>query len=62
MPTREFYIAALALLALASVTRAQASRPYGIGRLATPAEIAGWNIDIDRDISAAPCRRTRRNR
>jgi hypothetical protein len=48
MPTREFYIAVLAVLALASATRAQAQSPYGIGRQATPAEIAGWNIDIDR--------------
>jgi mono/diheme cytochrome c family protein len=49
MPTREFYGAVLAALALASVTRAQAQSPYGIGRPATPAEIAGWNIDIDRE-------------
>jgi mono/diheme cytochrome c family protein len=48
MPTREFHIAVLVVLALASATSAQAQRPYGIGRSATPAEIAGWNIDIDR--------------
>jgi cytochrome c len=48
MPTRKSYIAVLALLALASATRAQAQSPYGLGRPATPAEIAGWNIDIDR--------------
>jgi cytochrome c len=48
MPTRKFYFAVLAVLELASVTRAQAQSPYGIGRSATPAEIAGWNIDIDR--------------
>jgi cytochrome c len=45
---REFYTAMLAVLALAAVTPAQAQGPYGIGRPATPAEIAGWNIDIDR--------------
>jgi len=45
---REFCIAVLALLALTSVTRAQTQGPYGIGRSATAAEIAGWNIDIDR--------------
>ncbi len=28
--------------------------PYGIGRSATPAEIAGWNIDIDRDGNNLP--------
>jgi S-disulfanyl-L-cysteine oxidoreductase SoxD len=48
MPTREFYLAAFALLALAGATRAQAQGAYGIGRIATSAEIAGWNIDIDR--------------
>jgi cytochrome c len=48
MPTREFYIAAAAVLALACATSAQAQSPYGIGRPATPAEIAGWNIDIHR--------------
>ena len=54
MPTREFYIAVLAVLALAAVTRAQAQSLYGIGRPATPAEIAGWNIDIDRDGNNLP--------
>ena len=48
MRMREFYIAAFALLALAGTARAQAVGAYGIGRAATPAEIAGWNIDIDR--------------
>src|SRR6476660_10205589 len=48
MPTRELHIAAFAVVALACVTPAQAQGPYGIGRSATPAEIAGWNIDIDR--------------
>src|SRR6266487_6508626 len=49
MRTRELHIAAFAVVALACVTPAQAQGPYGIGRTATPAEIAGWNIDIDRD-------------
>jgi cytochrome c len=50
MPTREFFIAAFTVLALMGTTRAQAQEgAYGIGRAATPAEIAGWNIDIDRE-------------
>ena len=49
MRTREFCIAALAVVAAGSVIAAQAQSPYGIGRPASPAEIAGWNIDIDRE-------------
>src|ERR1700731_3625019 len=49
MPTREVLIAASAAVTVACATCAQAQSPYGIGRPATPAEIAGWNIDIDRD-------------
>jgi S-disulfanyl-L-cysteine oxidoreductase SoxD len=48
MPRRELQIAAFPVLALASTTPAHAQSPYGIGRAATPAEVAGWNIDIDR--------------
>ena len=49
MPMRELHIAMLAAVALACATSAQAQSPYGIGRPATPTEIAGWNIDIDRE-------------
>src|ERR1700682_958216 len=45
---RELRIAAFAAFALACATPVQAQSPYGIGRPATPAEIAGWNIDVDR--------------
>src|SRR3979490_2278175 len=48
MPTRELRIAAFAVVALACATPAQTQGPYGIGRSATPAEIAGWNIDVER--------------
>jgi mono/diheme cytochrome c family protein len=52
MPMRELCIAAFAVVALARATQAQDA--YGIGRAATPAEIAGWNIDIDRDGNNLP--------
>src|ERR1700736_4766517 len=48
MPMRELRIAVLAAVALECATSAQAQSPYAIGRPATPAEIAGWNIDLDR--------------
>jgi mono/diheme cytochrome c family protein len=49
MRTREFFIALFTVVPMACMTHAQAQGPYGIGRPATPAEIAGWNIDIDRE-------------
>jgi S-disulfanyl-L-cysteine oxidoreductase SoxD len=54
MPTRELCMAAFVLVALACATRAHPQSPYGIGRSATPAEIAGWNIDIDREGNNLP--------
>ena len=54
MPMREHRIAAFAVFALAGMAPAQAQSPYGIGRAATPAEIAGWNIDVDRDGNNLP--------
>jgi mono/diheme cytochrome c family protein len=45
----ELHIAMLAAVALACATSAQAQSPYGVGRPVTAAEIAGWNIDIDRE-------------
>src|ERR1700681_4739776 len=48
MPMRELRIAAFAAFALNCATPAHAQSAYGIGRSATPAEIAGWNIDVDR--------------
>ncbi|WP_433994668.1 c-type cytochrome [Bradyrhizobium lablabi] len=38
-----------AAVALTCATSAEAQNPYGIGRPATSSEIAGWNIDIDRE-------------
>ena len=36
----------LTLISLLSVAGAEAQGPYGIGRTASAAEIAGWNIDV----------------
>jgi S-disulfanyl-L-cysteine oxidoreductase SoxD len=54
MPMREARIAAFALFALVCATTARAQGAYSIGRSATPAEIAGWNIDVDRDGNNLP--------
>jgi mono/diheme cytochrome c family protein len=54
MPMRELRIAAFAAFTFTSAISAQAQSPYGIGRAATPAEIAGWNIDVDRDGNNLP--------
>ncbi|MCA1397236.1 cytochrome c [Bradyrhizobium sp. BRP56] len=45
-----FLVSAVAMFA----TAGQAEDRFGIGRAATPAEIAGWNIDIGRDGSNLP--------
>src|ERR1700712_3364106 len=47
MRSRRPGVAALATFALASLTQAQAQGHYAIGQAATPAEIAGWNIDVN---------------
>ena len=54
MPTRRLVFAALAVATLLCVTSAKAQSPYGIGRAATTAEIAGWNIDVGGDGSNLP--------
>lgn len=45
---------ALAFVSLASAANAEERGPYGIGRTATAAEIAGWNIDVGRDGRGLP--------
>ena len=54
MRMRELRIAVFAVFALACTASAQAQSSSGIGRAATPAEIAGWNIDVDRDGNNLP--------
>jgi S-disulfanyl-L-cysteine oxidoreductase SoxD len=49
MRRHDLLITMLAVVTLACVTSVKAQSRYGIGRVATPTEIAGWNIDIDRD-------------
>jgi mono/diheme cytochrome c family protein len=46
----------VALVAMASVysTQVEAQNRFGIGRAATPEEVAGWNIDVDRDGNNLP--------
>jgi len=46
--------AVVAAIVLAGAAAARAQSPYGIGRPATSAEIAGWNIDVGRDGSNLP--------
>jgi mono/diheme cytochrome c family protein len=45
---------ALAAVSMVAATGAEAQAGYGIGRAATPAEIAGWSIDIGRDGHGLP--------
>jgi S-disulfanyl-L-cysteine oxidoreductase SoxD len=51
---RRLEVAALAIVALVCAADAEAQSPYGIGRVASPAEIAGWNIDVGGDGSNLP--------
>src|ERR1700751_5861626 len=54
MRTRRLALAAFAVAVLLCTACAGAQTPYGIGRVATPAEIAGWNIDVGADGSTLP--------
>jgi S-disulfanyl-L-cysteine oxidoreductase SoxD len=49
MPIRKSSLLIIALMMAASFARAETPGHYGIGRAATDAEIAGWNIDIGRN-------------
>ena len=54
MPILKSVLATLALTIVVSTARAETQAHYGIGRAATNAEIAGWNIDIGRDGTNLP--------
>ena len=54
MRWREVSGIALIISLCLSANGAQAQSPYGIGRPAAAAEIAGWNIDVGRDGSNLP--------
>jgi cytochrome c len=54
MARLDLRVALLTGAIMAVSVAAQAEERYGIGRAATPAEIAGWNIDIGRDGSNLP--------
>ena len=57
MRWREICGVAFVVLLCASASSARAQSTYGIGRPATAAEIAGWNIDIGPDGSNLPAGR-----
>jgi cytochrome c len=46
MPVRIARFSALAIAATLAAGVVRADEPYGIGRTATPQEIAGWDIDV----------------
>jgi S-disulfanyl-L-cysteine oxidoreductase SoxD len=48
------FISAAVWFALATLARAGDSGPFGIGHAATPAEIAGWDIDVRADGRGLP--------
>jgi cytochrome c len=54
MARRDARTAALGTLLLIIASPAGAAERYGIGRAATAEEIAGWNIDIDRNGTNLP--------
>ena len=53
MRSRDVLLIAL-IGVVVSTASARAQSRYGIGRLATPDEVAGWNIDVGHDGSGLP--------
>ena len=54
MPMPRLGLAMFAAAVLLCANGAEAQGAYGIGRVATPAEVAGWNIDVGGDGSNLP--------
>jgi S-disulfanyl-L-cysteine oxidoreductase SoxD len=54
MRMHRFCLPILAMMTLAVSAQAQTRSHYDIGRPATPEEIAGWNIDVDRSGANLP--------
>ena len=54
MQTLKLFFTGTTLAVLALPAHSQSINKLGIGRPATPAEIAGWNIDIDRNGTNLP--------
>jgi mono/diheme cytochrome c family protein len=54
MPIHKWSFVVFALMASSASAQVPTQGHYGIGRPATAAEIAGWNIDIGRDGSNLP--------
>lgn len=54
MATREFCLAGLILANLVCPAQPQTGGRYGIGSVATSAEISAWNIDVDRNGTNLP--------
>ncbi len=53
-PNARHAIGAIAITLLASSACAQQNRPYDLGQIAQPAQIAGWNIDVSPDGAGLP--------
>ena len=54
MPDERMFFGAVALSVLVSLGPVEGGETYGLGRLATPEEIAGWNIDVAPDGAGLP--------
>src|SRR4030095_15989870 len=54
MSTRSLTVVVMMLIAVVGYTGGAAQEPPNLGRLATPAEVAGWDISIPPDGTGLP--------